>query len=136
MSQFLLCKGVPPEKIVGFKIIQYPFSMPWLDKASQILWGNDNESIWTVLIESQPIDIDFCFTDAQKKSYSMELFKQTTLYYLLNEILRNKVDIVLWYSEIHNDIHKVKSKADFFEKVYEGIKSDFCEVNIRYSNYI
>lgn len=135
MSQFLLCKGEIPLKVEGFKIKTYPFIIPWLDNASDILWRQDKENIWTVFLESNPTDIDFCFIEAQRHIQLNTPFEQTKLSYLLNKILEYKNEIVLWYSDIRIDIPYAVSKEDFVRRVYDGIKEDFCEVYIRYKNY-
>lgn len=138
MSECILCKGMIPHKIENVVIVSYPFCN-FYNKVCNYFWNSDDKKdIWTIEIEGGHLDIDDYFTEAQVQiGFGLD-FENSKIYKIIKEILKNNVEIIMWYSDFYEDIPVALSEEQLFNEVFNGItdKRGMCEVYVRFKNFI
>ena len=133
MSQFMICKGGSSKPFIeDTLIISYPFEDNYLMKVCDYFWETVNKNdVWSI-VDKKSFEIDSYFTDAQNYINQNRSFEESKLYKIINYLLNNGTELILWYSDYIEDIPITSSKEEFLEWVEEGIKDPMCEVYARY----
>ena len=125
MSEYIICKGHKPST---FKFGIIPIQLDdFLKKQAFKIWGGQNE-VWTIKIGEK--DIDFYLTKAQMEINNGIEFKKTEFYNIIDELLKNKIKIAMWYDIYCEDLPLCENKHEVLRECYNGIVdiSGMCEV--------
>lgn len=125
MSECLICKAKKPIDFKeGIEIVELD---SFLQKYASLIW-NDSNDVWTIKIAEK--DIDFYLTKAQVEIQNGIAYEDTKFYLIMKELLKNDVEIAMWYSEFYEDLPLCKDEIQVLELCYEGITdiSGMCEV--------
>lgn len=127
MSQFLLWKGQTSPNIA---VQPYPFADSFLNTVSEYLWKQNRNDLCT--LADTDLDIDEVCTQAQADLQQNIPFENTKLYCLLENILKNAKEVVLWYGDYYTDLPQTTSPKEFFENIKQAVRQPACETYIWY----
>ena len=127
MSECIICRG-DRNKLsnLGFSILD---ADEFLMRGAVWLKGTKDD-IWSFRYNNK--DIDTIITDAQYQMQNNVKYEDTLIYEVLNHLVENKIEFVMWYSEFVDDLDICNSKEEVLNICYEQImdKSGMCEVYI------
>lgn len=124
MSQFMLCKSKHNLKNLNcIEFFNYKMNSELLaEVANEYIPIEEQKNLWIL----QEMD-NYC-TEAQQMMNEGILFKNTKLYYLLDELYNKCTDFILWYGSDYLELDEISERKDFFSLVEQGIRYPCCEI--------
>lgn len=127
VSECIICRGDKSKlSNLGFSILDVD---AFLMKGVVWLKGTMDD-IWSFRYNNK--DIDTIITDAQHQMQNNVKYEDTLIYEVLNHLVGNKIEFVMWYAEYVDDLDICNSKEEVLNICHEQImdQSGMCEVYI------